>query len=265
MAETVKIPGMGNVDKKWVYAGTAVVAGIVIYAYWSYSRRAAEEPTTSDYTGEAIDGTDYAGTDYAYDGSVGEYTGATGSQPPVYTDTNPLPSTNAEWATQAVDKLTDIGYEAVTASAAIGKYLARLDLTEAQADIVRQAVALLGPPPTGDFPIKVAPVTPTTPTDPPTTPTGSKGANLPAPTGLTTWGNGPSRLTVPLKWNPVPGAAYYRVYRKGVAYNIGSSEDTQITIGGLQPNTSYTFHVRAMGDDGKYGPASATKTVKTKK
>ena len=260
MAETVKIPGMGNVDKKWVYAGTAVVAGIVIYAYWSYSRR-AEEPTTSDYTGEAIDGTDYLGTDYAYDGSVGEYTGATGSQPPVYKDTNPLPSTNAEWATMAVDKLTDIGYEALTASAAIGKYLARLDLTEAQADVVRQAVALLGPPPTGDFPIKIAPVTPTDPNPP--TPTGSKGAELPAPTGLT--GTAISKTSVRLKWNPVPGAAYYRVYRKGVAYNIGSSEDTVIEVGGLQPNTSYTFHVRAMGDDGKYGPASATKTVKTKK
>lgn len=263
MAAQVKIPGIGEVDKKYVYAGVAVIGGIVVYAYWNAKRNAAAEPTTSDYTGEAIDG-EYVGTDYEYDGSVGGYTGATGSQPPVNVDTNPLPSTNAEWATMAVDKLTDIGYDSITASAAIGKYLARLDLTEAQADIVRQAVALLGTPPSGDFPIKVAPVTPTPiPNTPnPSTPSG---ATLPAPTGLTTWGNGPSKMTVPLKWNAVPGADYYRVYRAGVSYNIGSSEDTQITIGGLKPNTSYTFHVRAVGEDGKYGPASAKKTVKTKK
>lgn len=255
MAETVKIPGMGQVDKKWVYAGTAVVAGIVLYAYWVRSRNV--EPTTSDYTGE-----DLEGTDYGYDGSVGEYTGATGSQPPVYEDNNPFPTTNAEWTIQAVDKLTDIGYEGITVSAALGKFLGRLDLTEAQADIVRQAVALLGPPPTGEYPIKVSagdPVTPPTPKEP------VSGTKLAAPTGLTTWGNGASRHSVPLKWNPVPDAVGYRVYRKGVAYNIGHSVDTQIQVGGLSANTSYTFHVRAMGSDGKYGPASASKTVKTKK
>lgn len=265
MADQVKIPGIGQVDKKYVYIGGAVVAGIVVYAYWRANQAANSEPTTSDYTGEAIDGTDFGGTEYSYDGAVGEYTGATGSQPPVNVDTNPLPSTNAEWATQAVDKLTDVGYDSITASAAIGKYLARLDLTEAQADIVRQAVALLGMPPSGDFPIKVAPITPTTPTPTNPTPTDPSGASLAGPTGLTTWGNGASKQTVPLKWNPVPGADYYRVYRAGVAYNIGSSEDTQITIGGLKPNTSYTFHVRAVGQDGKYGAASAKKTVKTKK
>jgi chitodextrinase len=72
-------------------------------------------------------------------------------------------------------------------------------------------------------------------------------------------------MTVPLKWNKVTGADYYRVYRHGISGNIGSSEDTQITIGGLKPNTSYTFTVRAVGDDGKLGPASSSKTVKTKK
>lgn len=262
MADTVKLPAIGQVDKKYVYAGVAVVAGIAIYAYWSANRAANAEPTTSDYTGEAQDGSEYfAGTDYAYDGGVSEYTGATGSQNPVYVDSNPLPSTNAEWATMAVDKLTDIGYDALTASAAIGKYLARLDLSEAQADIVRQATALLGNPPSGEYPIKVAAPTPSTPTS--QTPTPVSGEKLPAPTGLT--GTAVSKTSVRLKWNPVPGADYYRVYRKGVAYNIGSSEDTVIEVGGLQANTSYTFHVRAVGEDGKYGPASATKTVKTKK
>ncbi len=252
MAGTVKIPGMGPVDKKYVYAGGALIAGIAIYAYWSSARAAATEVPTSDYTDP-----EYTG-EYDYEGSDPGYNGASGSQPPVYVDSNPAPTTNAEWATQAVDKLTDIGYDGLTASAAIGKYLARLELTEAQADIVRQANALLGPPPVGDFPIRVG-------TTPPVVPPPNTDDALPAaPTGLTTWGNGPSRLTVPLKWNPVPGADYYRVYRAGVAYNIGSSEDTQITLGGLKANTSYTFHVRAVGENGKYGPASAKKTVKTR-
>lgn len=258
MTTDIKIPGIGPVDKKYVYAGGALVAGIVVYAYWNASRSANAEPETSDYTGEAEDG-----SDYAYDDSVDEYTGATGSQPPVNVDTNPLPSNNAEWTTQAIDKLTDIGYDGITVSIALGKYLARQDLTASQADIVRQATALLGNPPVGEYTIKVGEST----TPPPTTtnPPPVSGSSLPAPTGLTTWGNGASRLTVPLKWNAVPGASYYRVYRSGVSENINSSQDTQTTIGGLQANKSYTFHVRAVGSDGKYGPKSATKTVKTKK
>lgn len=264
MTGTVKVPGIGPVDKKYVYIAGAGVLGFVGYAYWNARKAAANEVPVSDYTtADALgDGSDYG--DYSYDGGASDYVNPGGSQPPYSSDTNPNPQTNAEWATAAISRLSDLGYEATLVAAAIGKYMARLELTEAQADIVRQAVAILGPPPVGDFPIKVSP-NGTTP--PPSTggSTGSKGENLPAPNGLSTWGNGPSRLTVPLKWNAVPGADYYRVYRSDVAYNVGSSEDTQITIGGLKPNTTYKFHVRAVGDDGKLGPKSATLTAKTKK
>jgi hypothetical protein len=263
MATQVKVPGIGSVDKKYVYAGAAVTAGIVGYAYWR-ARNAAAEPTTSDYTsGEelATENAYASGSDYAYDGGVSEYAGASGGGN-VNVDQNPAPSTNAEWAQRAVESLSAVGVDTLAASAAIGRYIAGLTLTEAQADYIRQARALLGPLPGGDLAIKVAP-TQTTPT--PNTPGGTPSTTVAKVTGIKTWGNGPSRLTVPLTWNRVPGADYYRVYRKGVAYNIGSSEDNQITIGGLQPNTSYSFTVRAVADNGTLGPVSAAFTAKTKK
>ncbi len=260
----VNVPGIGPVDKKYVYAGVAVTAGIVGFAYWR-ARNAASEPTTSDYTsGEelATENAYASGSDYAYDGGVSEYSGATGSQTPVNQDYNPAPSTNAEWAQRAVEALSAVGVETLAASAAIGRYIAGLTLTEAQADYIRQARALLGPLPSGDLAIKVAPTQTTpTPNDPTPTPDATPGKV----TGLKTWGNGPSKLTVPLTWTKVPGAHSYRVYRKGVAYNVGTSLDNQTTIGGLTKNTTYTFYVAAVSQSGKIGPKSAGLTVKTKK
>lgn len=251
MADTVKIPGIGPVKKTYVYVGIALAGGILLYAWWNYAT--SEEPS-ADYTEEDID--------YAYRGGVDEYEGAIGSDFPGYQDLTPgTPKTNAQWTQQAIEMLTEVGYEGPTVAASLGKYLARLCMTSNQADIARQAVAMLGPPPSGDFTIRICTPDPAKP--PPDQ--GSKGKDLKAPTGLTTWGFGSSPTRVALKWNKVKGADYYRVYRKGVAHNIGSSEDTLITLGGLRPNTKYRFHVRAVADDGRYGPRSSYKWVRTKK
>ncbi len=61
---TVKVPGIGQVEKKYVYIGGALVAGIVGYAYWSRARATASEDVADYTTAEP------SGTDSAYDGGV---------------------------------------------------------------------------------------------------------------------------------------------------------------------------------------------------
>jgi hypothetical protein len=184
------------------------------------------------------------------------------SSPPVITD--PTPSgyeTNDQWARAAILYLLSEGKDPNESTLALSRYISEQPLTNAQQALVGLAINKLGPPPF--LPIN-PPDNPTTPpTNPPVTPPADP--VLTAPTGLKTWGNGPSVLTVPLEWNKVTGAAYYRVYRKGVAFNVGASTDTRTTIGGLKPGTSYTFHVRAVSAKGKLGPPSSSLTAKTKK
>lgn len=154
---TVKIPGIGPVEKKWVYIGGAFVVGIVGYAYWNKSRADAAETEVSDYTTDP---------DYAMDSGVDEYVNPGGSQPPVEEDYISAPTTNGEWAQKAIAVLVDTGYDPIAASLAIGRYIARQNLNQKQADMVRAASSQLGPPPEGDFPIKSYPG----PDKPPTKP-----------------------------------------------------------------------------------------------
>lgn len=279
MAE-VKVPGIGPVDKKWVYAGGALAAGIAGYAWWRYLRGGSggggdvAEPGSEDYSADGgAYGEDVTGGG-GYGGGYGG--GSGGGLSSSTTDPDEVITNNAQWAQRAIAALSDVGIETTVASLAIGLYLAGVELSTTQADIVRQALALVGDPPVGTHPIKVNTGTPPPNNNPPDTNPppannddgalhGKKGADLAAPTGLRTWGNGPSKTTVPLEWNPVPGAVGYRVYRSDLTYNVGHSIDTKITIQGLTPGKSYGWFVRAMGVDGKYGPKSSTITLKTKK
>lgn len=173
--------------------------------------------------------------------------------------------TNDQWARAAILFLLSEGKNPNTATLAISRYIAEQPLNNEENALVGLAIGKLGPPPflpinPPDQPPSTTPPPTTIPPPPSTTPP----AALTAPGNLRTWGNGPSALTVPLKWDKVNKAAYYRVYRKGVAFNVGASTDTQTTIGGLRPGTSYTFHVRAVSAAGKLGPSSTSKTFKTK-
>lgn len=149
---TVKIPGIGPVEKKWVYIGGAFVVGIVGYAYWNKSRADAAESDVSDFT---------EGPGYAMDSGVDEYVNPGGSQPPVEEDYVTAPTTNAEWAQKAIKILVDTGYDPIEASVAVGRYMSRKSLTGTQANMIRAASAQLGPPPVGSYPITITPTTPT--------------------------------------------------------------------------------------------------------
>jgi len=244
---TMKIPGIGPVEKKWVYIGGAFVVGIVGYAYWNKSRADAAESEVSDYT---------EGPGYAMDSGVDEFVNPGGSQAPVEEDYVTAPTTNAEWAQKAVGVLVDTGYDPIEAATAVGRYLARQTLSSTQANMIRAASAQLGPPPVGDYPITITSTTPTTPTTP-STPTVPK---MTAPTGLSAHDVGTT--TVGLLWNAVTGARYYTVYMNNKSYNTAS---TQITIKNLRRNKRYSVKVRAADMNKKAGPWSTTRYVTTKK
>lgn len=150
MAEgTVDLPVAGPVKKQWVYVGLAGVAGIVGYAYWKRSQNAATvvEPGIEDYGG-------------------GLQTGGAGSTTPGLAyqpiddpgdDEDRAPTTNAEWTQRAVSYLSQLNFDPQVVAIALGKYLSRLPLTPAEADIVRTATGAIGRPPVGEYQIIMVP------------------------------------------------------------------------------------------------------------
>jgi len=148
MPETVKLPGIGAVDQRWAVAGVALVVGIVGYAWWKRASVTVDTTTTAEPTADALQ-----------DASVDAYQGAFGTPaltPHPTSEPGYLPpSTDAEWSRRAQDILTGINYDPVVAAAAIGKYIGRQQLASADAEIVRVAIAQLGPPPVGSYPVNV--------------------------------------------------------------------------------------------------------------
>ncbi|WP_216216321.1 glycoside hydrolase family 18 chitinase [Amycolatopsis aidingensis] len=71
--------------------------------------------------------------------------------------------------------------------------------------------------------------------------------------------------TVPLSWSPAQdnvGVTAYEVFQDGSSTPVGSTASTSFTVGGLQPETTYTFRVRAKDEAGNVSglsqPVSAT-------
>lgn len=242
MASTIKIPGIGPVEKKWVWVGGAAIAGIVGYAYWTSAR--ANESEVADYTTDPP-------VDYAMDSGVDDYVNPGGSQAPIEEDYLTAPQTNAEWGQKAISVLVDLGYDPIAAATAVGRYLMRTNLSSAQGDMIRAATGSLGPPPVGTFPINTTPTT-----EEPKLPT------LTAPTGLSA--HDIASKTTGFLWNAVTGARWYELQRSGrsATYNTAS---THYSMTDLKPNTRYSVKVRAVGMDKKPGPWSGARSFKTKK
>lgn len=66
-----------------------------------------------------------------------------------------------------------------------------------------------------------------------------------------------------LSWNPASSTSGYYVYSGDIVIASVPSSMTAITIGGLQPGTSYIFKVSAVGGGGNVGSSSNTVTVDT--
>lgn len=89
----------------------------------------------------------------------------------------------------------------------------------------------------------------------------ASGASAGAISGLSISSSDYSSVT--LSWNAASGALGYYVYSGDAVVVSVPGTMTMTTIGGLQPGSSYTISVRAVGSGGTTGTASSTLTVKT--
>ena len=166
MADTTNIPGAGPVNKKLVIGGVALVAGVVGWAYLHRSQAVAGPDVGSE--GDLPVGTELPPADVG-SVSTGGGTSDTGIQ---------FITTNAQWTADAVGKMTDLGFDAVAVSTALGKYLANQFVTAQEALYVQTALAVSGKPPDGEHSIRLEP-----------TPTSTSGSAPPGtrPTTTTVW------------------------------------------------------------------------------
>ncbi len=272
MAKTVKIPGVGSVPTKWAVVGGVAVVGIAGVAWWRYSNNKAaiaeETATTTDFTGATGDETVYPAysTDYApdesYDGGAYPYpTYTTPSYGLTSTVQTADPTTNSEWTQRSIEHLELLGIESQAGSLAVSRYLLKECVTATQGDIVRQAVAALGPPPQGTFSIIVCPTTPTQQQDD-TPPAGSAQPTAKAKPGQV----GPvvvksSKTSASVNWPPVKGVRGYNIYLNGKYY--AAPAWSYYRFNGLRAGTTYTVEIEAFNSAG-YGPKRSVR-VATKK
>lgn len=144
--------------------------------------------------------------------------GVGGVQPgfiPVNPPTTPAedkPRDNETWLTKAIGALLGKGYNPVTATLALRKWLAGNNITQSESLIVQEAIKLIGPPPLAPAGGGVIP-DPTTPTPTPT-PTPSPVEPLPPRTNPVPM---PTPAPAPA---PVPQVRYYTVKRGDNLFNI---------------------------------------------
>lgn len=239
------LPAVGRVKKRYVLIPAGLAAAFLAYRWYTASQAAADEPTGSDGLYTSADLSDYG---LSTTGGSTSVTGNTGSTTTDATDPNAVDS-NAEWTQRAVELLGNAGYDSSTVYAALGEFLARRALDKTEASIARSALAAVGQPPVGG-PYSVLEEA------------GTSTGTLAAPTGLKVTGS--SSSAVSLSWTAVDGAASYDVYRSGAAANAVRSSSSAATIAGLQPNTTYSFQVAAVGSTGKAGAKSSSVSGKTK-
>jgi len=225
MAESMKLPAIGNVDKRWVYAGGALVLGFVGYAWWTRAQGSSAQE--GDFLEEDI---------------------PQGREPPPTVvgeesfDDNgaaAIINTNAEWYTAAIEYLVGTGgFDFTFATITLGKFLARRELTEQEANLVQAAKGAVGEPPQGGpWPI----IRTTAPT--PATPGSDKLAKPVLKMGI---GN-PRNTIYALSWTKVPGATHYLVKRelpssmKATVLTVGNTRN----VGPLKRRYEYQYRVQA--------------------
>lgn len=133
MAEQVTLPGVGPVDKKWLYVGGALVVGIVGYAWWQRSTQAA--PVVDDGLAQGA--------------PVDEYTNPRPVQSVIDTTNPDEIRTNTQWTASVTEKLGNLGYDSTYLGTILGKYLGRQPLNVEEQAVIRTAWAYAGKPPEG--------------------------------------------------------------------------------------------------------------------
>lgn len=244
---TADVPGVGKVKKRYIIIPAALAGTYVAYRWYQASRTADDGPAASDGMYTSDDLSEYGLSTSGGSLSVGGNTGNTSTDA-----TNPnVIDDNREWSNEAIEKLTNQGYDGAVVSAALGEFLDRRALDKTEATIVRAALAVAGQPPEGRPWSVIEEAAQNTGT-------------LPAPTNLRAW-DVTNSTQIGMQWDPVPGALTYSIYRTDLGSEpVGSSLDTKFWARGLSPNKSYSFYVRPVGTTGKVGGKSSVYTAKTK-
>lgn len=141
--------------KTLLYGGAGVAALAVVW--WVMKRRSSPATVPPDSGFSSATGATGPGQSSLagyYDPQTGQYiTGVgAGSAGTVFG-----PATNAAWAQQVEAYLVSLGHDAVTTSAALGKYLTGQTMSADQASVVQSALAFFGAPPQSVPPISTAP------------------------------------------------------------------------------------------------------------
>jgi hypothetical protein len=247
MEGTIDVPGAGKVKKRYIL----IPAGLAgVYVAWRWYQ--ASQDTSGSDQGQSTGM--YTSDDLSEYGlsTTGGGTTVTGNTGSTVTDatSSTVIDDNREWSNDAIERLTNQGYDGATVSAALGEFLDRRALDKNEATIVRAALAVSGQPPVGG-PWSVLEES------------GAGTGTLPAPTNLRGW-NSPQPTMIGLQWDKVDGALYYRVFRTDLGEEpIGASSDTMMNAKGLTPNSPYSFYVRAVGTTGKVGGKSNVVQIKT--
>lgn len=242
MTSTIDVPAIGAMDKRIVIGAGVAVVGFLGWRYYRASsgvEEVAEEPT----------GYEDGGTIPAVEGATDWYGsgGSSSSGGSASDGTSTQILTNAQWSTYARDQLLNVdAYSGQSIGEALGNYLTGRPLSSEQQRIVRSAIGYAGYPPVGTHPIIP----------------GGDATVTTAPDGLRQ--TGVSQTSVNLQWNPMDGVSSFAVYRTDVSVPTSVSRTgTTATVGGLAPNTSYTFQVAALSSSGQPGPKSQAITTKT--
>lgn len=250
MADDIEIPKVGKLPKKVLIPLAVGLAGFVAWRFWvaRSDAAAADQSTVEDGDFGAVD-TAVPDTLNPFPSSFSSPAGSTSTTGGGDRNGDGLIgpgefTTNGEWTDYVVSKLTQSDQWTYTdIITALGNGLAGKPTTDLQQAILRAALAVGGQPPVGNITIV-------------------SGGNTPilvAPTGLAVQSVTTSAVTV--KFNMVSGAAKYLVYRSGGGPVSGTG--SPITVGLLQPNTSYTMSISAVTAAGVEGPRSADITAKT--
>jgi hypothetical protein len=212
----VKLPVIGPVNRQWVFIGTALIIGIVGYAWWSRTRSVAED------TGGVLP------EDIPEDRIPPPTT--VGTQDFTSEEAQAIISTNVEWYTAAVDYLSgqggyDFGFTTVT----LGKFLARRQLSESEANLVQAAKGAVGEPPLGG-PWPIIRATAPTATTPGKTTTSWHGYRLP---NDMTWSElAHLRAAHPQLVNSVEGTRREMMTRNPtIVARIGTSKNARLKAG----------------------------------
>lgn len=170
---TITIPGVGPVKSVYVYAGGAVVVGVVAWSYW-------RRPSGGD-GGQVVEEVPEDGTNGDVADGWGNVPGQTGNSNGGWVpDGDRDPATVAEWTQLAIERMSDIGYDPQAVAQAIGLWLAGQTVTATQADMLRVVKAIMpAVPGMPEPPIRIG-LPPNPPPTPPK-PTPKPGTRPPAP------------------------------------------------------------------------------------